>query len=210
MLPSVINFAQGFFAFTDYRYRFSTERFIWPITSCKTGQAPKLWQTIVVEPIHKKRDKRKCTNYRDISLLSVTVKVYAKHLEKKCREIVEPKLTDAQCGFRPGQRTMDQIFSLQDIFRKLWEQGRRQGGQEGLPPPQSTCLASPINKLTLLKTSASVFNFKLCPLLINALPPKSTAPPWALLWEYAKQMNACFVHLEKAFYDRIMITSFRR
>ena len=64
---------------------------------------------------------RKCTNCRGISLISVQGKVYAKCLEKKCREIVEPKLTDAQCGFRPVRSTMDQIFSLQQIFEKSWE-----------------------------------------------------------------------------------------
>ena len=46
-------------------------------------------------------------------------------LEKKCREIDKSiylsKLTDAQCGFRPGLSTMDQIFALQQIFEKLWE-----------------------------------------------------------------------------------------
>ena len=48
-----------------------------------------------------------------LSLISVPSKVYAKCLEKKCRKIAEPKLTDAQCGFRPGRSTMDQIFALQ-------------------------------------------------------------------------------------------------
>ena len=89
--------------------------------ACRTGQAPKQWQTSVIIPIHKKGDKRKCTNYRGISLISVPVKVYAKCLEKKRREIVEPKLTDAQCGFRPGRSTMDEIFALQLIFEKSWE-----------------------------------------------------------------------------------------
>ena len=91
------------------------------MVACRTGQAPKQWQTSVVIPIHKKGDKRKWTNYRGIFLTSVLGKVPAKCLEKKCREIVEPKLTDAQYGFHPGRSTMDQIFALQQIFEKSWE-----------------------------------------------------------------------------------------
>ena len=84
--------------------------------ACSTGQAPKQWQTSVIIPIHKKGDKRKCTSYRGISLISIPGKIYA-----KCRKVVEPKLTDAQCGVRPGRSTMDQMFALQQIFEKSWE-----------------------------------------------------------------------------------------
>ena len=87
----------------------------------RTGQAPKQWQTSVIIPIHKKEDERKCTNYWGISLISVPVKVFDKYLEKKCHEIVEHKLTDAQCGFCHGQSTMDQVFALQQIFEKSGE-----------------------------------------------------------------------------------------
>ena len=87
----------------------------------KTGKAPKQWQTSVLIPIHKKGDKKKCTNYRGSSLLSLTGKVYAKCLKMRYREIVEPQLEDAQCGFRPGRCTMDQIFALQQVFEKSWE-----------------------------------------------------------------------------------------
>ena len=72
--------------------------------ACRTGQASKQWQTSVVTVTHiyKKGHKRKCTNDRGIFLISIPGKVYAKCLEKKCRDVVEPKLTDAQGGFRPG------------------------------------------------------------------------------------------------------------
>ena len=80
--------------------------------ACRNGQAPKQWQTSAIIPIHKKGDKRKCTSYRGIFLISVPGKVYAKYLEKKCREIVEPKLKDAQSSFRPGRSAMDHIFAL--------------------------------------------------------------------------------------------------
>ena len=58
---------------------------------CKT---PRDWQTGVIIPIFKKGDRKQCTNYRGISLLSLPEKVYAKCLERKCREIVESKLED--------------------------------------------------------------------------------------------------------------------
>ena len=75
-------------------------------------------------PIFKKGDRMQCTNYRGISLFSLPGKVYAKCLERKCREIVESKLEDGQCGFRPGRSTTDQIFTLKQIFEKSWEYGK--------------------------------------------------------------------------------------
>ena len=47
--------------------------------------------------------------------------MYAKCLERKCREIEESKLDDDQCGFRPGRSTTNQIFTLRQIFEKSWE-----------------------------------------------------------------------------------------
>ena len=87
----------------------------------KTDEVTKLWQTSVLIPIHKKGDKKKCTNYRDIFLLRFPGKVYAKCLEKRCREIVEPQLQDAQCGFYPARSTTNQIFALQQVFEKSLE-----------------------------------------------------------------------------------------
>ena len=62
--------------------------------ACRSGQAPKQWQTSVIITIH--MEKRKCTNYRGIPLISIPGKVYAKCFEKQCCEIAEPKLMDAQ------------------------------------------------------------------------------------------------------------------
>jgi hypothetical protein len=86
-----------------------------------SGEAPLDWQTAVVIPIFKKGDQRDCTNYRGISLLSLPGKVYAKVLERKCRDIVDSKIQDEQCGFRTGRSTRDQIFTLKQVFEKAWE-----------------------------------------------------------------------------------------
>ena len=87
----------------------------------KLGRAPKDWQTGVIIPIFKKGDRKECTNYRGISLLSLPGKVYAKCLERKCRDIVESRLEEGQCGFHPGRSTTDQIFTLRQIFEISWE-----------------------------------------------------------------------------------------
>src|SRR5699024_552234 len=42
------------------------------------GEAPLDWQASIVVPIFKKGDKRDCSNYRGISLLSLPGKLYAK------------------------------------------------------------------------------------------------------------------------------------
>ena len=90
----------------------------------KFGKTPRDWQTGVTIPIFKKGDRKQCTNYRRISLLSLPEKVYAKCLERKCREIAESKLEDDQRGFRPGRSTTDQIFILKQIFEKSLELGK--------------------------------------------------------------------------------------
>ena len=83
------------------------------------GRAWNDWQTGLINPIHKNGDRSECTNYRGISLLSRPGKVYAKCYEKRCREIIEPKLDDIQCGFRLSCSTTDQMFPLRQIFWKL-------------------------------------------------------------------------------------------
>ena len=73
---------------------------------------------------YKKGDRKECTNYREISLLSLLEKVYAKCLERKCRETMESKLDDGRCGFRLDRSAMDQIFTLRQIFEKSWENAK--------------------------------------------------------------------------------------
>ena len=90
----------------------------------KFGKIHGDWQTGVIIPIFKKGDHKQYTKYRRISLLSLPGKVYAKCLERKCRETVESKPEDGQCGFCLGRSTMDQIFIRKQIFEKSWEYGK--------------------------------------------------------------------------------------
>ena len=98
---------------------------LWLTRVCRVawreGKAPVDWQTGIVVPIFKKGDRRECSNYRGITLLNLPGKVYARVLERKCRTIVEPKIQDTQCGFRPGLGTTDQLFILRQVFEKVWK-----------------------------------------------------------------------------------------
>ena len=80
------------------------ERILWLTrvfqVAWKFDKTPRDWQTGVIIPIFKKGERKQCTSYREISLLSFPGKVfYIKCLERKCREIVELKLGDGQSGF---------------------------------------------------------------------------------------------------------------
>ena len=69
-------------------------------------------------------------------------------------------------GSIPGSIKSDAVFPTARHYSGPAPRGAR-------PPNRHAWL--PINKLALLKTAASVLNFKLWPPLITAWPPKSTA-----------------------------------
>ena len=75
----------------------------------------------VVVPIYKKGDRRVCSNYRGITLLSQPGKLFAKILELRLRSIIEGQLLEEQCGFRSGRGTTDQLFTLATILERSWE-----------------------------------------------------------------------------------------
>ncbi|KAI3362846.1 hypothetical protein L3Q82_001895 [Scortum barcoo] len=48
-------------------------------------------------------------------------KVYARVLERRIRPIVDPRIQEEQCGFRPGRGTLDQLYTLHRVLEGLWE-----------------------------------------------------------------------------------------
>ena len=86
-----------------------------------SGTVPLDWQTGVVVPLFKKGDRRVCSNYRGITLLSLPGKVYSGVLERRVRRTVEPRIQEEQCGFRPGRGTLDQLWTLGRILEGAWE-----------------------------------------------------------------------------------------
>jgi hypothetical protein len=82
----------------------------------KSGKAPVEWKRALVVPIYKnKGPKDEPGSYRGISLLSIPGKVYASLLLHRISGQVESKLSEAQCGFRPGRGTVDAMYVLRSL-----------------------------------------------------------------------------------------------
>ena len=105
------------------------EGILWLTRVCqvarKLGKTPRDWQTGVIIPIFKKGDRKQCTNYRGISLLSLPGKVYVKCLERKCREIVKSKLEDGQyVRFSSGSQHHGPNLHSEANLREILEYGK--------------------------------------------------------------------------------------
>ena len=90
-------------------------------TIWETEQMPQEWRTAIISPIYKRGDKLDCHNYRGISLLNVSYKIFTNLLAKYIEPYVEEILGDYQGGFRKGRSTTDQIFCLRMILEKAHE-----------------------------------------------------------------------------------------
>jgi len=79
----------------------------------------KIWETKTVPSdfrdanivtIFKKGDKKNCSNYRGILLLSIISKIFARILLHWLLTLAEDVLPESQYGFRPTRGTVDMIF----------------------------------------------------------------------------------------------------
>ena len=87
----------------------------------RSGVVPQDWKDAELVPLHKKGDRMRCDNYRGISLLNVPGKVLSLILLERLKKIIEPQLLEAQCGFREGRGTTDQIWAIRQLVEKSLE-----------------------------------------------------------------------------------------
>jgi len=84
-------------------------------------KVPSQWGLSHLIPLHKKGDKMLCSNYRGISLLDISLKIFESILLNRFQPLTEPVLRENQAGFRPGRGCADQIFSLRMMMSKCIE-----------------------------------------------------------------------------------------
>ena len=89
------------------------------------GKVPQQWKYAVITVLHKKGDKMKCGNYRDISLVSHAGKVLLKVVVRRLGAYCEAKglLPEEQYGYRPDHSTTEMMF----VVRRLQEIGWKVG-----------------------------------------------------------------------------------
>ena len=84
---------------------------------------PDEWRESVMIPIYKnKGDVQDCSNYRGIKLMSHTMKIWERIIDRRIRSEVE--ICDQQFGFVAGKSTTDAIFALRRMIEKYCEKGR--------------------------------------------------------------------------------------
>ena len=65
----------------------------------------------------KKADSTKCENYRTISLINHSSKIFQEIIQSRMKPYVEAILAEEQAGFRPGRSTVEQVFSLKMLIQ---------------------------------------------------------------------------------------------
>ena len=84
-------------------------------------EVPAQWKEGIIIKLPKKGDRRDCSKYRGIMLLSTPGKVLNRILLERMKEAVDPKLRDQQVGFRRNRSCADQIASLRIIVEQSLE-----------------------------------------------------------------------------------------
>ena len=86
-----------------------------------SGKTPKAWKNATIILLHKKGDKKDLKNYRPISLLSVTYKLFTKVITARISDSLDSSQPREQAGFRSGFSTTDHIHTLTQIREKVNE-----------------------------------------------------------------------------------------
>jgi len=81
-------------------------------------KVPEEWKVAIITSIYKKGDKRKCENYRGISVNSTFNRIYGRILAKLVELEYKDMEMEEQAGFRAGRSCIDNIFRITQMIEK--------------------------------------------------------------------------------------------
>ena len=81
----------------------------------RTAKMPEEWRSSMVIPLYKnKGDIQDCNSFRGIKLLSHTMKLWKRVIERRLRKDVS--ISENQFGFMPGRSTIEAIYLLRKLM----------------------------------------------------------------------------------------------
>ena len=86
-----------------------------------TEDIPISWKKGLIVKLPKKGDLSDSNNWRGITLLSITSKVFSRIILSRISEAIDEILRQEQAGFRKGKSCIDQIFVLRQILEQSYE-----------------------------------------------------------------------------------------
>ena len=82
------------------------------------------WNLGIIYPVYKKGDRLDYNNYRDITVVNTTFKIFSLILQDRLVPHVEEIVGNYQRGFRNRKSTTVQIFTMRHILEKMAEYRR--------------------------------------------------------------------------------------
>ena len=94
--------------------------------SLDTGVYVDDWKRARVIPIYKSEDRRKCENYRPISIIPNVSKIFEKEVFRQLYGYLSSNslLSSFQSGFRPKHSTLSALIQLCDNIFKSMDDGK--------------------------------------------------------------------------------------
>ena len=94
---------------------------LWQMANMENSAVGTGLERSVFIPIPKKGNRKECSNYCPVALISHTSKVILKILQTRLQHYVNKELPDVQAGFKKGRGTRDQIANICWVIEKARE-----------------------------------------------------------------------------------------
>lgn len=91
------------------------------------GEVPRTFNESIIYPLHKKGNASDVSNYRGISFLNSSTKIFTSILQTRLKKWITEKevLSEFQAGFREAYSTVDHIFTLSSIVHSHIESSKK-------------------------------------------------------------------------------------